>query len=84
MDNVRGVNVEAASQQLIHKILAMVVGQVLSRVDYPVHVRLHQVRNNVDILVAGRARRFLHVHQADDILVIEELYGTINKSSNYS
>ena len=73
MDNVRRVNVEAASEQLIHKILAVVVRQVLPGVYDPVHICLHQVCNNIDIFVASGAWRFLHVYKPDDVLVVEEL-----------
>lgn len=72
MDDVRGVDVKAASEQLIHEVLAVVVRQVLSRVDHSVHVCLHQVRNDVDILVACLGWWLLHVYQPNDVLMIEE------------
>lgn len=36
------------------------------------HVGLHQVRDDVNILVAGLSWRLLHVYEADDVLVVEE------------
>jgi len=72
VDNVRGVDVEAPAQQLVHEVLNVVVGQVLPRVDHAMHVRLHQVRNNVNVLVASLAGWLRHINQRDDVLVVEE------------
>lgn len=73
MDNIGGVNVEAASEQLIHEILTVIVSQVLSRVYDPMHVSLHQICDNINIFIASWSWRFLNVDEADDVLVIEEL-----------
>lgn len=74
MDNIGGVNVKTTAQQLIHEILAMIIREVLPRIDYSMHIGLHQVRNDVDVLVPGLRRRFLHVDEANNVLVVEELY----------
>ena len=74
MNNVRGVNVEATSKKLIHEVLTMIVGQVLPRVNDSVHIRLHEISDDVDIFVANLRWWFLHVHQTDDIFVIKEFY----------
>ena len=74
MDNVGGVDVQAPSQQLVHEVLAMVIGQILSRVYHSVHVCLHQVRDDVDVFVASWSWRLLHVDQPDDIFMVEEFY----------
>ena len=66
------MNVQAASQQLIHEILAMIISQILPRVNNSVHISFHEVRNDVNVLVAGHGRRLLHIDEADDILVVEE------------
>eukprot|EP00355_Strombidium_rassoulzadegani_P007892 CAMPEP_0168620054 /NCGR_PEP_ID=MMETSP0449_2-20121227/6929_1 /TAXON_ID=1082188 /ORGANISM="Strombidium rassoulzadegani, Strain ras09" /LENGTH=106 /DNA_ID=CAMNT_0008661027 /DNA_START=610 /DNA_END=930 /DNA_ORIENTATION=- len=73
MDDVGAVDVEAASQQLVHEVLAVVVGQVLPRVDHSVHVGFHQVSDDVNVLVASLCRRLLNVYQSDDVLMVEEL-----------
>lgn len=73
MDDRRAVDVKAATQQLIHEILAMVVRQILSGVNYAMHISLHEIRNNVDVLITSRSRGFLHINKANDILMIEEL-----------
>ena len=52
----------------------MIVGEVLPRIDHSVHVCLHQICNNVDILVAGLGGGPLHVHQSNNVFVIEEFY----------
>ena len=50
----------------------MVVGQILPRVNDSVHISFHQVRNDVDILVAGHGGWLLNVDESNDILVVEE------------
>ena len=50
----------------------MVVGQILPRVDDSMHISLHQLSYNVDILVVNRSRRLCHVKDFDNVLVIEE------------
>ena len=67
------MNVEAASQQLVHEVLAMIICKVLSRVDNPVHIGLHQIRNDVDIFIARLCWWLLNVHKPNNILVIKEL-----------
>lgn len=67
------MDVESSSQQLVHEILAVVVGQVLSRVDDSVHIGLHQVSDDVDVLIPSRSWGLLHVNQFNDVLVIKEL-----------
>ena len=37
------------------------------------HVRLHQLRNDVDVLITGHCRRFGDVNDLDDVLVVKEL-----------
>ena len=51
----------------------MVIRQILSRVDDSVHICLHQLGNNVDILIIGGSRGLGHIKHLDNILVIEEL-----------
>ena len=52
----------------------MVIRQVLARVNDSMHVSLHKIGNNINILVARLLWWFLYVHETDNILVIEELY----------
>jgi len=52
MDDVGGVEVEAATEELVHEVLHVLVREFLSGVDHSVHVRLHQLRDDVNILVA--------------------------------
>ena len=68
------MDVETASQQLVHEVLAVVVSQVLTTVDHSVHVCLHQVRNDVDVFEPTGSWWLLDVHEADDVLMVEELY----------
>lgn len=50
----------------------MIVCQVLSRIDDSMHVSLHQLSNNVDVFEAGTSRRFSHIQDLDDILVVKK------------
>lgn len=72
MDDVSRVNVETASKQLIHEILDVVISKILARVDDSMHVRLHQICNDVDIFVAGLGGRLCHIDQSDDVLMLKE------------
>ena len=62
MDDRRRVNVETASEQLVHEVLAVIVSKILARVDDSVHVSLHQIGDDVDVLVAGRSWWLLNVN----------------------
>ena len=72
MDDISCMHVVATSQNLEHEVLHMVVCQVLSRVNDSVHVSLHQLSDNVDILVARYRGWFAHFKYFDDVLVVEE------------
>lgn len=73
MDNVGCVHVVAARQDLEHEVLQVVVGQVLPRVDDAMHIRLHQLSDDVDVLVASLGGRLGNVEDFDDVFVVEEL-----------
>ena len=72
MDDVRRVHVVAARQHLEHEVLQVVVCEVLARVDDTVHVSLHQLRDDVDVLVVGGGGRLRHIEYLDDVLVVKE------------
>lgn len=74
MDDIRAVDIQAASEQLIHEVLAVVVGQVLPRVDDSVHVGLHQVGHDVDVLESCGSGWLLDVDESDDVLMVKEFY----------
>lgn len=77
MNNIRRVDVQAASEQLVHEILAVIVSEVLSWIYDPMHIGLHEVSNDVDVLIAGLRGWLLHVDEADNIFVVEELYSIL-------
>jgi len=52
----------------------MIISKVLTRVNNSVHISLHEVCNDVNILKAFRCWRLLHIYQADNVLVVEEFY----------
>lgn len=53
MDNVGRVQVVASAQKLVHEVLHVLVGELLSRVDDSVHVSLHQLSDDVNIFIAS-------------------------------
>lgn len=74
VNDVGAVDIEAASEQLVHEVLAVVVSQILSRVNHSVHICLHQVCHDVDILETGWSWRLLDVYESDDVLMVKEFY----------
>ena len=74
MDNVGRVNVKAASQELIHEILAMVVCQILARVNDSMHISFHKICNDVNIFITNLRWRLLDINKTNDIFVIKEFY----------
>ena len=56
----------------MHEVLQVFISQLLSRIDYPVHISFHQLCYNVDVLVAGRCRWLKHINQINDVLLVEE------------
>ena len=72
MHDVSRVHIIKASQYLIHKILVMVALKLLFRVDQLMQVSLHQLSDDVNIVIACRTWRLLDVDQLNDILVLKE------------
>ena len=72
MNDIGGVDVEATSEQLVHEVLAMIVGQILSGVNNSVHIGLHQISDDVNIFVSCGCWWFLNVHEPDDVFVVKE------------
>ena len=68
------MDVESASEQLVHEVLAMVIRKILPRVNNSMHIRLHQIRNNINILVPFGSWWLLNVHEADDVFMIKKFY----------
>lgn len=73
MDDVGGVHEEESAQDLVDEVLHVVFSEFLPRVDHAVQVGLHQLRDDVDVGVAGARLGLQDVHQADDVVVFEEL-----------
>jgi hypothetical protein len=51
----------------------MVVRQVLPRVNDSMHVSLHKIGDDIDILKADLRRRLLHINQPNNVFMIKEL-----------
>ena len=52
----------------------MVVRQVLPRVNDSMHISLHKIGDDIDILKADLRRRLLHINQPNNVFMIKELY----------
>ena len=74
MEDVGGVHEEQPAQDLVDEVLDVLVAQLLPGVDHAVQVGLHQLRDDVDVLVAGARLGPQDVHEADDVVVLEELW----------
>ena len=59
----------------------MVIRQILSRVNYAMHISLHKIRNNVNVFITRRGWRLLYVHETNDVLMVKELFILSNISS---
>jgi hypothetical protein len=52
---------------LVHEVLDVVVGQLLSRVDDAMQVRLHQLADDVHVLELSERRRHAQILDADQL-----------------
>jgi hypothetical protein len=67
------MQVEKSSEQLVHEVPIVLVGQDLLRVDQPIQISLHLFGNDVDVLIIGNMWRLLDINKLDNILVVEKL-----------
>ena len=74
MDDISRVHIEKATKQLVDKVLNMVLGEVLSRVNDPMQVSFHEFSDNVDIGVACLGFWLEQVDHIDDILMLKEFF----------
>lgn len=72
MDDICRMHVSEAFQDLEHEVFYMVEGELLLRVDHAMQVRLHQLRYDVDVVVAFSGLGFQQVRYSDYVLVFEE------------
>lgn len=72
MDDVGRMHKEKSSEYLIDKILDVIVGEVLPRINDSMEVSLHEVSDDVNIGVIGAGLRFENVQQSDDVIVLEK------------
>ena len=66
------MDVETAAEELVHEVLEVIICEVLTGVDNTVHVSLHQVGDNIDILVTGLCRGLCHINECNDVLMVKE------------
>ena len=72
MDDVGRMHKEKSSEYLIDKILDVIVGEFLPRINDSMEVSLHEVSDNVNIGVIGAGLRLENVQQSDDVIVLEK------------
>jgi len=72
MDNICRVDIKTASEQLIHEILAMIISEVLTGVNNPMHIGFHEIRDDVNIFIASRGRRLLDIDKTNYIFMVKE------------
>ncbi len=67
------MHIENSSKNLIYEVLDVLIAQLLPRIDDPVHVGLHQICNNVNVLKAPSTLvRFLDIQERYYVLMVEE------------
>ncbi len=63
---------EQPSQDLVYKVLNVLVTELLPGVDDPMEVGLHEFGDDVDVCVARLGLRLENIHQSDDVVVLKE------------
>lgn len=74
MNDISRMHEEKSSQNLIDKVLNVVVTQFLARIDDSMEVRLHQISDDVYVGVACSRFWLENVEEPNDIIVLEKLY----------
>lgn len=72
VDHISAMHVQHSSQELVHKILNMFLSEWLLGIDHSMKVGLHEIGNDVDIVVAGLIFREHNVQHGDEVFVVEE------------
>jgi hypothetical protein len=52
--------------------LAVIISKVLTGVNDPMHISFHEIRDDVNILIASRSRGLLDIDETNYIFMIEE------------
>ena len=72
MNDVGGMHEEKPSEYLIDKVLDVVVGKFLPRINDSMKISLHEVGDDVNIGVVGTGLWLENVYQSDDVIVLEK------------
>jgi hypothetical protein len=70
VQHIRRVHSLQSTKGLVDEVLAVVVGQILGT-DNAVHIRLHQLLDEVDLAEGLIVPRLLDIQNTDDVLVVE-------------
>ena len=74
------MDIQSTPQKLVHEILTVVISKVLSGVYNSMHIRFHQVCDDVNIFETFGGGRLLHVYEPNNVLMIKELYMIASES----
>ena len=72
MNDVGRMHEKDTPEDLVDKILNMVVAEILPGIDNPVQVSLHKVSYDIDIGIVGLGLGFEDVQQPDDVVVLKK------------
>jgi hypothetical protein len=72
MNDISRMHKQEPSQNLIDKVLNVVVRQILSRVDNSMQVSLHELCDNVNISVASSGFGFQNINDSYDVIMLEK------------
>ena len=73
MNDVGWMHKEEPSQDLIDKVLNVIVAEFLAREDDSVKVCLHEISDDVYVSVASPGFRLEDVEESNDIIVLKKL-----------
>ena len=74
MDDIGRVHEHQSSQELVDKVLDVIIGQVLSGIYHPVQVGLHQFCDDIDIGVTSPSFRTEQVNKSNNIVMLKKFY----------
>lgn len=74
MQHISWVHKEQSPQDLVNKVLDVLVTQLLPRVNHSMEVGFHQFSNDVNVRVSRPCLRLEDIHKANDVVVLKELW----------
>lgn len=72
MNDIGRMDIKHAPQNLVEKILNVLIGEILTGIYNSVQIRFHQVSKDVNVGKTGTSGRLSYLTDVDDVLMIEE------------